>query len=91
MKEKDSLKYISTRGKSPKLNFDQVVLTGLAPDNGLYLPENWPRLRKREVLELQNCSYQEIVYRTTLPFVGNSIPKKLFRTCLLYTSDAADE
>ena len=82
MKEKDSLKYISTRGKSPKLNFDQVVLTGLAPDNGLYLPENWPRLRKREVLELQNCSYQEIVYRTTLPFVGNSIPKKLFRTII---------
>ena len=73
------MRYISTRGKSPKLNFDQVVLTGLATDNGLYLPENWPCFNKREILGFQNCSYSEIVYRTVLPFMGDSIPKKIFR------------
>jgi len=73
------LRYISTRGKSQKLTFDQVVLTGLATDDGLYLPENWPCLSGEEISRLQNCSYNEIAYRTTLPFVGDSIPKKLFR------------
>lgn len=73
------MRYISTRGKSPKLNFDQVVLTGLATDSGLYLPENWPCLNKREILDFQNCSYSEIVYRTVLPFIGDSIPKKIFK------------
>ena len=36
------MKYISTRGKSPELNFSDVLLSGLAPDGGLYLPKNYP-------------------------------------------------
>ncbi|MEZ7953239.1 MAG: hypothetical protein QMC02_11000, partial [Halioglobus sp.] len=33
------MKYISTRGQAPVLNFEQVLLTGLASDGGLYVPE----------------------------------------------------
>ena len=33
------MKYISTRGQAPALNFEQVLLTGLASDGGLYVPE----------------------------------------------------
>jgi threonine synthase len=38
------MKYISTRGKSQNLQFEDVLLTGLAPDGGLYVPEEWPIL-----------------------------------------------
>ena len=37
------MRYISTRGQAPALAFEDVVLTGLAPDGGLYVPENLPK------------------------------------------------
>ena len=39
-----NLRYISTRGKSPPLGFSDMLLRGLAPDGGLYVPESWPQL-----------------------------------------------
>ena len=36
------MRYISTRGAAPALGFEDVVLTGLARDGGLYIPEQWP-------------------------------------------------
>ena len=36
--------YISTRGEAPTLSFCDVMLTGLARDGGLYVPETWPQL-----------------------------------------------
>ena len=38
------MKYISTRGQAPKINFSDTLITGLASDGGLYLPENYPQL-----------------------------------------------
>ena len=38
------MKYISTRGKSKDLKFEDVLLTGLAPDGGLFVPNEWPSL-----------------------------------------------
>ena len=38
------LRYISTRGEAPALNFADVLLAGLASDGGLYVPEAWPPL-----------------------------------------------
>ena len=38
------MRYVSTRGKSPDLSFEETMLTGLAPDGGLYVPENVPVL-----------------------------------------------
>ena len=37
-------RYISTRGEAPTLGFCDVMLTGLARDGGLYVPETWPQL-----------------------------------------------
>ena len=37
------MRYISTRGQAPALNFEVVLLAGLASDGGLYVPENLPR------------------------------------------------
>jgi threonine synthase len=38
------VKYVSTRGRAPVLDFADVLLTGLAADGGLYVPETWPAL-----------------------------------------------
>ena len=38
------MEYLSTRGQAPVLDFEDVLLTGLAPDGGLYLPRTWPQL-----------------------------------------------
>jgi threonine synthase len=38
------VKYVSTRGRAPVLDFADVLLAGLAPDGGLYVPETWPAL-----------------------------------------------
>ncbi|HZA88522.1 MAG TPA: hypothetical protein VE466_16775, partial [Acidimicrobiales bacterium] len=39
-----AVKYVSTRGQAPVLDFADVLLAGLAADGGLYVPESWPRL-----------------------------------------------
>ena len=38
------MKFISTRGQSPAISFEDVLLAGPAPDAGLYVPETWPSL-----------------------------------------------
>ena len=62
------MKYISTRGQAPKINFSDTLITGLASDGGLYLPENYPQLSKERLEELEICHirfsfcYHEIIY-----------------------------
>ncbi len=43
------MKYISTRGNSPAKNFTEILLGGLAPDGGLYLPEEYPQVTRAEL------------------------------------------
>jgi threonine synthase len=40
----EPMMYISTRGAAPEASFEDVLLAGLAPDGGLYMPVSWPRL-----------------------------------------------
>ena len=42
------IKYLSTRGQESNLNFEDVLLSGLARDGGLYLPNTWPRFSNLE-------------------------------------------
>ncbi|MBL4693312.1 MAG: threonine synthase [Magnetovibrio sp.] len=67
------MKYISTRGKAPKLAFDDVLLTGLARDGGLYLPETWPKFSADEITEMKSMSYEQVAVKVMLPFVEGSI------------------
>ena len=41
-------KYLSTRGQETNLNFEDVLLSGLARDGGLYLPDIWPSFSNLE-------------------------------------------
>jgi threonine synthase len=67
------LRYVSTRGGARPLAFDDVLLAGLAPDGGLYVPKEWPRLTAAQIADLAGRSYAEITFRVLRPFVGNAI------------------
>ena len=71
--EDSDLRYISTRGQAPALEFDDVLLVGLARDGGLYLPEYWPQLTSDEIRSLRGLSYPELAMRIVAPFVGGKI------------------
>ena len=46
------MKYVSTRGSAPVLNFEETMLTGLARDGGLYVPEDIPSLSHAQIAAL---------------------------------------
>lgn len=64
-----SMQFVSTRGRAPKLNFEEVVLTGLANDGGLYVPEELPTFSKAEIATLANADYQTLAFTIIRPFV----------------------
>ena len=66
------MRYISTRGQAPVLDFEQAMLTGLARDGGLYLPEDVPALSEAEIAALAFRPYEEVALRIILPFLGES-------------------
>ncbi len=67
------MRYVSTRGEAPALGFRDVVLAGLARDGGLYLPETWPTLTKREISALAGLSYPDAAFRIISLFSGGEI------------------
>lgn len=73
------MRYISTRGQAPTLNFEEVVLTGLASDGGLYVPEEIPQFSKADFAEMAGLPYTEIAFRVMKPFVGGEIDDTTFR------------
>ncbi len=56
------MKYISTRGQSPALSFSEILLGGLAPDGGLYLPETYPQFDDADLTAMRNLSYADLAY-----------------------------
>lgn len=73
------MRYISTRGEAPELNFQEVLLSGLARDGGLYLPQSWPLITDYEISTMAGKSYQEIAFRVMAPFVCPEIPEDDFK------------
>jgi threonine synthase len=71
--ERIAVRYISTRGQAPVLEFDDVLLAGLARDGGLYLPESWPRFSEADIRALRGLSYPELAARVIGPFTGGRI------------------
>ncbi len=63
------LEYHSSRGRAPSLHFPDVLLTGLAPDGGLYLPSSWPALT-----DAAPDDYASLATAVMAPFVADTIP-----------------
>lgn len=76
------MKYISTRGKAPALNFEEVMLTGLASDGGLYIPESLPKFSKEQIASFASLSYADLAFEIMQPFVAGSIPDDAFKSMI---------
>ena len=81
------MKYISTRGDSPKLNFTEVLLGGLAPDGGLYLPEHYPKFTNDELNDMREMSYQDLAFYIFEKFIDD-IPENDLREIVNKTYSA---
>ncbi len=69
------MKYVSTRGDAPTLEFDDVLLAGLARDGGLYLPESWPHFSAQQIRDFQGRLFWQVAVDVVAPFVGDSIAR----------------
>lgn len=72
------MRYISTRGEAPILEFDEVLLAGLATDGGLYIPETWPHFTTDEIRAMRGLSYADLAIRIMLPFLGGRVGEDEF-------------
>jgi threonine synthase len=65
--------YLSTRGETRKLGFCDVMLSGLARDGGLYVPEVWPQLPPETIAGFFGRPYWEVAVEVIKPFVAGDI------------------
>jgi threonine synthase len=66
------MRYLSTRGQSPLQSFADMLLEGLAPDGGLYLPEAWPRFSPAEIADFASQPYADVAGAIIGRLVGDS-------------------
>ena len=67
------MKYISTRGQSPALSFCEILLGGLAPDGGLYLPQSYPHFNDADLTAMRSLNYRDLAF-TILSRLIDDIP-----------------
>lgn len=76
------MRYISTRGASDALTFEQAMMTGLARDGGLYVPEAVPTLTKSEIADMAGKSYEDIAFTVMRPFIGDTFTDDEFKVLI---------
>ncbi|MFT6084066.1 MAG: threonine synthase [Alphaproteobacteria bacterium] len=72
------MKYISSRGQAPILNFDDVLMAGLGSDGGLYVPETYPQLSRADICSAALEPYTHTAFKIMYPFVKECIPEADF-------------
>ena len=71
--------YVSTRGQAPELRFEEVMLTGLASDGGLYVPSGLPSFDEDDIAAMASMSYEEVAFAVMRPFVGEAFGDAEFK------------
>ena len=79
------MKYISTRGQCEPQNFEEVVLTGLAPDGGLFIPEVVPQISREQILSWKNLSYADLAYEVIRLYVAGAVEDEVLKQMLIDT------
>jgi len=74
------MRYVSTRGAAPDLDFADVLLAGLARDGGLYVPDTWPTIAPDALRRFAGLPYADVATEIMWPFVEGSIDRELFGT-----------
>lgn len=82
------MKYLSTRGQSPAQSFSEILLGGLAPDGGLYLPETYPQLTDADLDAMRGMDYRELAFAVLSRF-ATDIPAADLKAIIdkTYTAD----
>jgi threonine synthase len=73
------MRYVSTRGQAPSLSFEEAMLTGLARDGGLYVPETVPMFDRAQIAAMAGQPYEEVAFRVMRPFIGDAFTEDEFR------------
>ena len=77
------MRYISTRGVAggglPPRAFPEILLEGLAPDGGLYLPESYPKVDAATLARWRGLSYAELAFEVLALYVDDIPPADLRR------------
>ena len=63
------MRYLSTRGHAAPQAFCDILLGGLAPDGGLYLPESYPQISRTELDAWRKLSYADLAYEILSKFI----------------------
>lgn len=79
------MKYYSLQNKQHVVSFEDAVVAGLAPDKGLYFPEQIPAFDKQFLENIGEKSEVEIGYAAIKPFVGEEIPDEVLRKIIADT------
>ena len=61
------------------MSFEEAMLTGLARDGGLYVPESIPQLGHDAITAMAGQSYEEIAFTVMRPFIGDTFTDSEFR------------
>lgn len=76
------MKYISTRGQAPILDFEGAMLSGLARDGGLYVPEQFPQISRDELLSLRGKPYADVAFAICKRYTEGSIPEEQLKSII---------
>ena len=79
------IRYISTRGGGEPQTFEQVLLAGLAPDGGLYVPDQWPQV---DLAELKGKTYKQTAGYVMYPFMEGCLSRE--EVCDIITETYGD-
>ena len=66
------MRYVSTRGGAAPASFSDVLLAGLAPDGGLYVPQEWPAFTPAEIAAFAGRPYAEVAAEVIGRFAGGA-------------------
>lgn len=75
-------RYFSTRGGAFNQSFTDVLLKGLAPDGGLFIPDQWPSFSVNDIENLSGVPYADIAHKVIEGFVGNDIERATLKKIL---------
>lgn len=76
------MRYVSTRGAAPVLGFGEAMMTGLARDGGLYVPEAVPVMAPGDIAALAGLPYEEVAFRVMRPYLGGFFSDAEFQALL---------
>ena len=80
--------YVSTRGLAPAQAFSDILLGGLAPDGGLYLPHDYPQVSSAELTAWRGVSYATLAFEILKKFATDIPPADLqAMTTRTYTAE----